>query len=168
MGAELMVTNEGLILLHQNFADYRDAVSTLAGLARGQGLVDDSYLPALLTREEQFPTGLEFPVPIAIPHIETGVKRSFVSIATLDEPVKFLSVDGSGTVLDVRIIFVFGILNPKSQIEILRRFARSFPDKDKIAGLLQADTRKELLRTLNNLLDNLLKIEADNSKKVHI
>ena len=116
MGEPLMMTNENLILLHQNFADAHEAISTLGELARRQGLVDETYLPAILKREENFPTGLELPVNIAIPHIDTGVKRSFVSIATLDQPVTFLNMDHSGDTLGAKIVFVFGILNPKEQL----------------------------------------------------
>ena len=160
MGEPLMMTNESLILLHQNFESAAQAIATLGELARKQGLVDDRYLPAILQREENFPTGLELPVNIAIPHIDTGVKRSFVSIATLDKPVTFLNMDHSGDTLDARIVFVFGILNPKDQLEILRRFARSFSKKEKIQALVDADSEKELIESLNGLLDNMLAIES--------
>lgn len=60
MGEPLMMTNENLILLHQNFADAHEAISTLGELARRQGLVDETYLPAILEREENFPPGWSF------------------------------------------------------------------------------------------------------------
>lgn len=157
--AELMKTNEKLILLHQNFNNYEELLTKMAGLAKEQDLVDDTYLPALLAREEEFPTGLELPINISISHIATGVNRSFVGIATLDNPVMFKSMDLSGDELQVQIAFVFGILDPQSQIEILRRFAGSFSDKEKIQGLLQAESERELLDKLNVLLDNMLVID---------
>ena len=160
MSEPLMMTNEDLILLHQNFENAQGAISTLSILAKKQGLVDETYLPAILEREENFPTGLELPVNIAIPHIDTGVKRSFVSIATLDKPVTFLNMDLSGDTLETKIIFVFGILNPKDQLEILKRFARSFAPKDKIQALADANSKKELMESLNVLLDNMLSIES--------
>jgi len=160
MSEPLMMTNEDLILLHQNFENAQGAISTLSILAKKQGLVDETYLPAILEREENFPTGLELPVNIAIPHIDTGVKRSFVSIATLDKPVTFLNMDLSGDTLETKIIFVFGILNPKDQLEILKRFARSFAQKDKIQALADANSKKELMESLNVLLDNMLSIES--------
>lgn len=160
MSEPLMMTNEDLILLHQNFENAQGAISTLSILAKKQGLVDETYLPAILEREENFPTGLELPVNIAIPHIDTGVKRSFVSIATLDKPVTFLNMDLSGDTLETKIIFVFGILNPKDQLEILKRFARSFAQKDKIQALADANFKKELMESLNVLLDNMLSIES--------
>lgn len=156
--AELMTTNEGLILLHQSFENSKELLTTMAGLAKEQGLVDDTYLPALLERENEFPTGLELPVNISISHIATGVNRSFVSIATLEHPVMFKSMDLSDKELEVQIAFVFGILDPQSQIEILRRFAGSFSDGERIMGLVNSESEKELIDKLNVLLDNMLVI----------
>ena len=160
MSGPLMMTNERLILLHQNFTSAQEVISTLGALAKEHGLVDDNYLPAILEREENFPTGLELPINIAIPHIDTGVKRPFVSIATLDRPVTFLNMDHSGDILETKIVFMFGILNPKDQLEILKRFARLFAQKDKIQALVNANSKKELIDSLNELLDNMLIIES--------
>ena len=156
--AESMTTNENLILLDQNFDNYEGLLTTMAELAMEQGLVDSTYLPALLEREKEFPTGLELPVNISISHIATGVNRSFVSIATLKQPVIFRSMDLSGDEIPVRLAFMFGILDPQSQIEILRRFAVSFSDEDKILGLINSESKKELLDKLNMLLDYMLDI----------
>ncbi|MDO5146213.1 MAG: PTS sugar transporter subunit IIA [Eubacteriales bacterium] len=154
--SEKMTANEGLILLNQKMGDREEVLRTLAGLAKGQGLVDDSYLPAILAREEEFPTGLELPIPVAIPHIDVGCKKSFVCIATLEEPVEFLSMDRSGTKLEIRIVFLFGILDPKSHLEILRRFAQSFSNKEKITELIEAKSQKEVIDIMNELLDGML------------
>ena len=156
--AELMTTNAGLVLLHQNFDNYEELLTTMAGLAKEQGLVDDTYLSALLAREKEFPTGLELPVNISISHIATGVNRSFVSIATLEHPVMFRSMDLSGTELQVRVAFVFGILDAQSQLAILQQFARSFADGERIMELVNSESEEELLEKLNVLLDQMLVI----------
>lgn len=157
--AQQMKTNEKMILLHQKFADSEELLTKLAGLAKDQGLVDDTYLPALVAREKDFPTGLEFPINISISHIETGVKRSFVCITTLDEPVMFKSMDLSGDELQVQVAFVFGIVDPKSQVEVLSAFARAFANEGAIRSLLEAETEKELLDKLNAMLDGMLAVE---------
>jgi len=70
-----VVANKGLVRLHQSYESSTDLISDMANLAKLQGLVDDSYLVAILEREKNYPTGLELPVSIAIPHIDTGVKK---------------------------------------------------------------------------------------------
>ena len=154
-----MTTNTKLILLKQKFKDSSEVISTLGQLAKEQGLVDDTYLPAILEREIKYPTGLELPISIAIPHIDTGVKRSFVSITTLEEPVDFNNMDGSDDKVKAQIVFVFGIMDPKDQLTILRKFAASFAYKEKIQPLLDAKDESELIEILNVLLDQMLAIE---------
>lgn len=159
MSFQKMTTNSNLILLKQNFKDSEEAISTMGELAKKQGLVNEEYLPAILEREKKFPTGLELPICIAIPHIDTGVNRSFVSITTLERPVSFYNMDGSGTEVEARIVFVFGIMDPKDQLAILRKFAASFADKEKIQPLLDAESEMEVINILNDLLDEMLAIE---------
>lgn len=159
MSIQNMTTNTKLVLLKQNFKDSAELISALGALAREQGLVDDTYLPAILERETKFPTGLEMPVCIAIPHIDTGVKRSFVGITTLKETVMFDNMDGSDAKVPAQIVFVFGIMDPKDQLAILRKFAAAFSNKEKIQPLLNAESEKELIEILNDLLDNMLAVE---------
>ena len=159
MSIQKMTTNTKLILLKQKFKDSEEVISTLGKLAMEQGLVNEDYLPAILEREKNYPTGLDLPVNIAIPHIDTGVNRSFVRIATLEEPVTFYNMDCSGSEVKARIVFVFGIMDPKDQLAILRKFAGSFADKGKIQPLLDAQNPEELIRLLNELLDQMLAVE---------
>ena len=66
MSIQNMTTNTKLILLNQSFKDSAEVINTLGTLALEQGLVDETYLPAILEREVKFPTGLELPVCICL------------------------------------------------------------------------------------------------------
>ncbi len=158
MGDLKMKTNEDLILLDQTFKDSAEAIDVLGHLAKAQGLVEDLYLESIQKREVEYPTGLEMPIPLAIPHIADGCNQPFVSIATLKEPVVFKSMDRSGDDVQVRIVFLFGILDPKSQLAVLRKFAAAFSDKAAVESLLNAKTKGELLKKLDGILEGLLDI----------
>ncbi len=158
MGELKMKANEGLILLHQTFRDSAEAIDTLSRLAKEQGLVDDLYIESIQKREIEYPTGLEMPIPLAIPHIADGCKQPFVSIATLDEPVVFKSMDRSGDDVHVKIVFLFGILDPKSQLAVLRKFAAAFANKQAVERLLAAESPSALLHELDLTLEGLLSI----------
>lgn len=153
-----MRTNEDLILLHQTFADSAQAIDALAGLAKAQGLVTDLYIEKIQEREKEFPTGLEMPIPLAIPHIADGCNEPFVSIATMEKPVVFKSMDRSGDDVSVQIVFLFGIIDPKSQLAVLRKFAAAFSDKAAVESLLKAESKAELLKKLDGILEGLLNI----------
>ena len=155
-----MIANEQLVLLNQTFETSTELISTIAASAKERGLVDDSYLPAMLEREVKYPTGLELPISIAIPHIDTGVNQPYVGIVTLKDSVTFYNMYCSGTEVAAKIVFVFGIMDPKDQLVILKKFAGSFAHKEKIQPLLDAQSPRELLENLNMLLDGMLDIQA--------
>lgn len=159
MSNPTMKTHNDMILLRQNFKSSEEAIETLAALAKKHGYVDDKYLPAIKKREIEYPTGLEMPVPIAIPHMETGCLQSFVSIATINDTVEFKFMDMSGDAVNAKIVFLFGIINPKDQLVILQKFAGAFREKEAIEDLLLSDTTSAFLEKLNNLLDGFLIVE---------
>lgn len=153
-----MRTNEALILLDQTFTDSVQVIDALAGLAKAQGLVEDPFLEKLQAREIEYPTGLDMPIPLAIPHISDGCKEPFVSITTLNTPVLFKSMDCSGDDIPARIVFLFGIIEPKNQLAVLRKFAAAFSNKESVEKLLSAARPADLLHELEIILEGLLDI----------
>ena len=151
-----MVTNENLILLHRSFESADEIITEIAKIAEEQGLVDETYLPAMIVREKEYPTGLPFPLPVAMPHIDTGVKEAFVGVATLNEPVTFMSMDRSGEELPVQIAFVFGIIDPNAHLEILKKFAVTFQNRAKIEELLAMDSEADFIKALDETLGGML------------
>lgn len=151
-----MYIDERLVAIGAAFGCKEELFADLAGRARALGLVGEEYLPALLEREREYPTGLDLPVPIAIAHIDTGVNRSFVSVATLASALSFGNMDGSEEELDVQAVFMFGIVDPDQQLEVLKRFARAFPQEDRIRALLDAPGERELIDELDGVLGGML------------
>lgn len=153
-----MRTNESLILLNQTYTDCAQVIDALAGLAKAQGMVEDPFLEKIQQREVEYPTGLAMPIPLAIPHISDGCLQPFVSIATLQKPVIFKSMDHSGDDIPVEIVFLFGIIDPKNQLPVLRKFAAAFSKKESVEKLLAAPDPAALLAELDIILEGLLNI----------
>ncbi len=153
-----MRTNKDLMLLNQTFETSAEAIETLARLAQKQGFVEEEFVEKVLAREKEYPTGLEMPIPLAIPHIADGCKECFVAVATLQSSVIFKSMDLSGDDIPVQIVFLFGILDPKSQLAVLRKFAATFSNKAAVERLLAADGEEALLSELDAVLEGLLQI----------
>jgi PTS system galactitol-specific IIA component len=153
-----MKTNERLVLLNQNFENSAEALDRIARLAMEQEFVDESFIEKLQERENEYPTGLPMPVPLAIPHTREGCRESFMSVATLAEPIAFKSMDLSGDEIQAQIVFVFGILDANTQLDVLSKFAQVFANGDDVKRLLAAKSGSELLGELNDILDGLLKI----------
>ena len=55
-------------------------------------------------------------------------------------------------------MFLFGIIDPKSQLAVLRKFAAAFSDKAAVESLLNAQSKAELLKKLDGILEGLLNI----------
>ena len=60
--------------------------------------------------------------------------------------------------MQARIVFVFGITDAKNQLAILKKFAISFAQEEKIKPLLETRNPDVLLEGLNMLLDGMLDI----------
>ncbi|MDR0648459.1 MAG: PTS sugar transporter subunit IIA [Synergistaceae bacterium] len=158
MSEPRMKSDERLVVLGGSFDGSAEVIACLAGLAKDGGFVEDLFIRKVQERETEFPTGLAMPVPLAIPHISDGCIVPFVSIATLASPVVFKSMDLSGDDVFARIVFLFGILDPKSQVAVLQKFARTFANGGNVEKLLGSCTPGALLRELNDILDGLLDV----------
>jgi PTS system galactitol-specific IIA component len=159
MGESVMKSSERLVALNRRFNDNSEAIEYLAGLARGEGFVEDLFVAKIQERELEFPTGLAMPIPLAIPHVSDGCIKPFVSVATLASPVVFKNMDCSGDEVHARVIFLFGILNPKNQLAVLRKFAKAFANEDDVGRLLASETPAALLNELNSILGGMLDVE---------
>jgi PTS system galactitol-specific IIA component len=159
MAKLVMKSNERLIALNRSFENCSDTIAYLAGLARNEGLVEDLFVTKIQERELSFPTGLDMPVPLAIPHIGDGCVEPFISVATLDPPVAFKNMDLSGDEVHAMIVFLFGILDPKSQLAVLQKFAGTFSNGEIVSRLVASKTPGDLLREMNGILDGMLDVE---------
>lgn len=121
-----------------------------------KGLITREFIDDVIEREQEFPTGLEFEIPIAIPHIGVGCNRSFLSLATLKTPVDFESMDGSEKILPVEIVILFGITNQDDQVDLLKKFIFAFQEVENLKKVRAAGEPAEIIAMLDILLDDCL------------
>lgn len=151
-------TDKDLVVLNYIAKDRRHIIEELGKLALDRGYINPEFITKLLEREEEFPTGLETVYPIAIPHVGGNCIQSFLAVATVHEPVVFNAMDGSGKELGVRAIFLFGITNPKQQVEVLKKFIFAFREEKNLKKLLEMQDKTEALELLKTLLGDGLAI----------
>ncbi len=104
----MITIDKKLVLLGQNASSREEILSRLADRMQAEGYIGPDYLPAVLEREEQYPTGLPSEgVQVAIPHAFSGsVYRTGTAIAVLDAPVTFFNMADTAEPLDVEIVFL--------------------------------------------------------------
>lgn len=153
-----LATSKDLVVLNFAAKNKEQVIRELGQRVLKKGHIEEEFIERVLKREEEFPTGLAFEVNIAIPHIGEHCNNSFLSFATLKEPVLFSPMDGSEEDLNVEIVFLFGITNPEAQVEVLKKFIFAFREGDALVKLKGYTEAAEALNYLNTILGNVLEI----------
>ena len=154
-----LLKSERSLFLVGEFQDAVHVIGELASLARVLGYVDESFAGNVLKREQEYPTGLPMGIPIAIPHVSEGCLESFFAMAVLQKPVSFFNMGDSNEELMVRIVFLFGITNPSKQTEVLKKFMRTFRQKEVLQDLLESVSSEELAKKIGNVLGDMVCID---------
>lgn len=116
---------DNFLVLKVNKKTRQEVLKVLSDAAIDAGYAKPGYEQAILEREEKYPTGLHIPlIEVAIPHAdaEWAIKPS-VTIAILEEPVAFKPMDGAGGDVQVGLVFMLTIEEPKNHIDFLRAFS---------------------------------------------
>jgi PTS system galactitol-specific IIA component len=130
-----------------------EVLTALAARAEMAGWVEPTFLNALLTREQNYPTGLPTAIAVAIPHADIEhVTRAGLGIALLEKPVPFGEMGGSGTTLPVKVVVLILMTDPHSQLTMLTKLIELFQTEGWFDALILASDEAELAATFNRLM----------------
>jgi len=140
---------EKLIFANIQLKNSKEVIKLLGEALIKNKYVKNDFVKAVTEREKKFPTGLDTPIPIALPHTDVSftLKKGF-AIATLKHSVTFKSMGGSDKILPIRIVLI-PVLTQKSEdnitfYELLKRCRDS-----KIAHeLLKCNSSEEIKEIL--------------------
>jgi len=143
------VLEEKLIFTNIQLRKSEEVIKLLGEALLKNKYVKNDFVKAAIEREKKFPTGLDTPIPIALPHADANftLKKGF-AIATLKHSVAFKSMGASDKILPIRIVLI-PVLTQKSKdnitfYELLERCRDS-----KIAhGLLECNSSEEIKEIL--------------------
>jgi len=128
-------------------SDWEDAVEKVGQIMVDAGAVEARYVDAMKrTINELGPYSVIAP-GIAMPHArpEDGVLRPCFALITLAHPVEFGSTEND----PVQIVIAFGATDKTEHIDALARIGQVFGDSQKVQKILQADSKDQLLESLN-------------------
>lgn len=108
-----------------------DVFKNVASQLKEFGYVNERYAEGIISREENFPTGLLTQyLSIALPHSEPMyVKKPFVFIARSKHEIAMKQM-GNSEKMNVKNFFFLGITEPKDQVGLLQSFMKLFMDKE--------------------------------------
>lgn len=129
--------HEELAFLNKRYQGYEDLLSQVMEVLVVKDYVHKEFEGALLKREREFPTALQLDgYAVAIPHGGSEhVLKDFISLVTLKKPIKMNRMDDPEESLDVNIVFVIGISNSESHLELLKELMAFIQDPRKIESL---------------------------------
>ncbi len=142
------------VRLNLNVPDASAVITNLGGLLRASGYVKGSFVDAALKREKELPTGLPLggDVNAAIPHTDVEhVKRPGVAMATLQKPVVFQNMVSKEESVQVRLVFLLALDQPKAQVEMLQEIAGVLQDDAVITKLMEAKSYSEVKMALSSI-----------------
>jgi PTS system galactitol-specific IIA component len=119
------------------------------------GYVKSGYCDALISREKEFPTGIESKINLAIPHADPQeVNKSTFVIITLSEPLQFASMVEPDKLLEVQLVILLVLNDGKAQIAFLQRIANLAGDNEMLCDVLSQD-RNGQFSFFNNYFSQL-------------
>jgi PTS system galactitol-specific IIA component len=104
----------------------------------------------VLDRELSYPTGLQARVTgVAVPHTDTThVLLPAVAVATLKQPIIFNGMGAPDTKIDVYIVIMLAVHDPKEVITVLRKIIGIVQNDDAINKMLAAKKTFEIKEIL--------------------
>ncbi len=146
-----LLEREG-VLLNVDAKDANTIIQMLGSRLLETGYVKDSFVDAAIDRENRLPTGLPLGggFNAAIPHtdIEHVIKPG-LALATLKNPVPFQNMAIPTETVDVSLVFLLALEQPKVQIEMLQEIAGVLQAPEVVAALMKATIYEEVLTVLN-------------------
>ncbi|MFT9412369.1 PTS sugar transporter subunit IIA [Liquorilactobacillus hordei] len=144
-----MFFDKKIIFLKQNVKDHNEALAKLADALFAAGSVKASYKEGILTREKGFPTGLQLPgYGVAIPHTDAErVNSAQIGFMQLEHPITFHQM-GDNQEVQVKLIFMLALNEPKKQPEMLQKLMKMFQDTTVMEQLMEQEKQDDIILIL--------------------
>ena len=139
------------VLLNVDAKDANTIIQMLGSRLLETGYVRDSFVDAAIDRESRLPTGLPLGggFNAAIPHTDIDhVIKPGLALATLKNPVAFQNMAIPTETVDVSLVFLLALEQPKAQIEMLQEIAGVLQAPAVVAALMKATSYEEVLTIL--------------------
>lgn len=113
---------DDLVFWDKEYKDYEDLLSHITETLVSKNYVEKEFEEALIIREKEFPTGLQLDgYAVAIPHGGSQyVKKDFVSVVTLRNPIFMNRMDNPEESLEIDILFILGFGKSETHLQVLK------------------------------------------------
>lgn len=138
---------EDLVLTPMSAESAVDAITQLGTLLHKGGFVKDTFIPAVIQREQEFSTGLPTAeVGVAIPHTDVEhVLREAIAVGVLDKPVEFGEMGNPGNTVPVQIVCLLAVAKSEMMVKILQSLVQMFQTLGLLKQIVHAKDAFEIV-----------------------
>lgn len=146
--------DESLVLFIDQAQDPAEVESAMADLLCSKGYVKESYKPALIAREKNFPTGLDVQgLNAAIPHCDVEhVNEGALCVGVLKTPVPWHRMEDAGATTEVSIVVMLALTDPSSHLAMLRKVIGVIQNQKLITKVVSSTDKSEVFELLKGEL----------------
>lgn len=142
---------EELIVLDLDVSNRAELFKKMASLFKEKGYVNDGFYDFIIEREENYPTGLDLGThTVAIPHGNPEyIKQSFISVVSLQHPIKMKKMEDADEEIDVDLFFILGLNDGSQHLQILKQVIGVIQQEDFVEGIKSAKTQEEVMKKIS-------------------
>lgn len=146
-----------VILLDMDGGSKEEVLRTMAQNLVNNGLVKQSFVEAVIQRENEYATGLPTgDIAVAIPHTDVEhVQQKAISVGILKEPVDFIVMGDDTETVPVKIVFMLAMDEAHSQLKLLQQLMQVFQDQSVLNELISTSDEKQIKYIMEEKLDAL-------------
>ena len=141
-----------------------EAINVLGNLLFKNGYVKESFVPAVVAREQEFATGLPTSeIGVAIPHTDAHhVIKQAIAVGVLPSPVDFCEMgDPEDHPVSVRLIFMLAVPDKNKVMTVLQQVIAIVQNKDFLKELITTTDRGLLAEKLDKHLNAVQKEKVE-------
>jgi len=150
-----MFFEESVILLNVEATTKEEVLEKVGQNLVKNDLVKPSFIPAIIKRESEFPTGLPTAgVSVAIPHTDVEhVNQKTISVAVLKKPVDFAIMGDNSATTPVQIVFMLAMDEAHSQLSLLQKLMQVFQEEETLKYIVNQTNKASIKQLLEEKLD---------------
>lgn len=143
-----------LIFLNENDVSRDELFTKVSQQLLNKGLVKDSYLDAVIARENDHPTAMQLAkMVVAIPHVDVEhVNEERLVVATSKDGIEFKNAEDHDENINSNIIFFLLLKNKDDHLDFLVKLMGLFRLSDVMDKLLNSKSPDEVISLIHENL----------------
>lgn len=136
----------------KSYDNWKMYLEEMSEMLISQGDAIEGFKEAMISREENFPTGLEtMSLPVSIPHADKKyVKTEMIDVTLFEKPVMFHRIDSPEEEIGSYISFMLLLKESHAHMDVLRELSQLF-QLEKFADIIHVKSQEELISFLKEV-----------------